>query len=186
MSVHLNIGGTYKKMSSSYVKIDGAWRIVTGIWGNENGIWKNGYSKQIEPTTPVFLGDFELGMDNWEVILMDATSSVERTTEWSSEGNYSLKIKRGGSATTGVATLEQTVELTPYTKLIYDYKSLGPSPSSASVSINGTAISSVNTGEYTYEADISTFYGFCTIRIIVDGYPPHMPTSGYLDSIILR
>lgn len=44
MTVHLNIGGTYKTLSAPSVNIGGTWKAVTGIWNNIGGVWKSAYA----------------------------------------------------------------------------------------------------------------------------------------------
>lgn len=44
MTTHLNIGGTYKNLSSCGVNIGGVWKTVTKISANIGGAWKDVYN----------------------------------------------------------------------------------------------------------------------------------------------
>lgn len=42
MSVHVNIGGAYKKVDSVWCNIGGVWKKASNIMTNINGVWKDG------------------------------------------------------------------------------------------------------------------------------------------------
>lgn len=47
MTVHVNIGGTWKNVDSVYCNIGGVWKTVNAVYSNIGGVWKTGYSVDV-------------------------------------------------------------------------------------------------------------------------------------------
>lgn len=47
MTVHVNIGGSWKNIDNIYCNIGGVWKTVNAAYSNIGGVWKTGYSVDV-------------------------------------------------------------------------------------------------------------------------------------------
>jgi len=47
MSLHLNVGGTYRQAKDIQVNVGGTWRKNKGVWTNVGGTWRKAFSSEV-------------------------------------------------------------------------------------------------------------------------------------------
>ena len=78
--MHVNVGGTNKRVTQPYVRVGGAWKAVSIGWVNVAGAWKRFYIRYIAPSvtlSPVLALGFGTGASAATVTSGTVTSTVE-------------------------------------------------------------------------------------------------------------
>jgi len=104
---------------------------------------------------------FEGSYDGWQ----PAGGAWTITTEWSSDGNYSVK---GNLFEFYIPRIRKTVDLTGISKILFDFNALG---NTVYVKIDGVTVYSKSGGVLLdQEVDVSTYSGEHTIEVESTGF----------------
>ena len=77
--MHVNVGGTNKRVTQPYVRVGGAWKSVRIGWVNVAGAWKRFYIRYIAPTvglSPLTATGFGTGVGTVTVTSDPVSSTV--------------------------------------------------------------------------------------------------------------